>query len=198
VGEPEPAEVRTAALTRIFGIAAGFLGLLVLLDMIGPPESYSCSGEPPPEAAEARADYLPGAFALIAVFAVGFAWIAWRWTAERARRLGRPARPGAVPVVLAVLAAVGWTTLFVAAMTGERVGGPLLSGYLVAAAGLVALAVLLVLLLFHLAFVLPTSRNWAQRCEALTVAAVWVLLLAVFPAALVQAAVVGKDVTLFC
>jgi hypothetical protein len=198
VGERDPARVRSAALTRIFGIAAGSLGLLVLLDMMGPPETYSCSGVPPPEAAEARSDYLPGAFALIAVAAVAFAWIAWRWTAERATRLGRPPRPGAVLVVIAGLASAAWTALFLAAMTGERVGGALLSGLLIAVVGLAALAVLCVLLLFHLAFVVPTSRNWAQRCEALTVGAVWVFLLTVFPAALVQVAVAGKDVTLFC
>jgi hypothetical protein len=84
VGERDPARVRTAALTRFFGVAAAFLGLLVLLDMMGPPETYSCSGEPPPEAAEARSDYLPGALVLIVVFAVAFAWIAWRWRPARA------------------------------------------------------------------------------------------------------------------
>jgi hypothetical protein len=91
-----------------------------------------------------------------------------------------------------------WTALFVAAMTGERAGGTLLWALLIAAVGLIGVAVLGAVLLFHLALVKPTSLNWAERCETIVVAAMWVFVLLVLPSSFVGVAVAGKDVTLFC
>ena len=199
MGDAAPARVRSTALTRVLGVAAAFLTMVAIaFEAMDYPATYSCAGTPPPEATEQRNDYLPGALAVVCCFGVGFGILGWRWTAERARRLGRAPAPAPLTGVFALAMAGLWAALVVTAITSEAAGGPYLGAILIGIAGSAALAVLGVVLLFHLAFVLPTSTNWAARCETLTVAAMWVFLLSVYPVALVAVAVAAKDVTLFC
>lgn len=199
MADAEPAKLRAALLLRVFAVALAFMGMLaVVFVAMDRPRTYSCEGEPPPEAANARAGYVPAALVVVGIFGAGFALVAWRWAAERAARLGRVPRPRPLTLTFMGGALALWIAILADALTDERAGGPYLYAFLLGGAGLILCGVLVLLLLFHVAFVRPDSRNWAARCETFAVAATWVLLLAVVPAAAVFAAVSGRDVTLFC
>lgn len=185
-------------LGRALGLTAGALAFIAIYEALDPPATYTCTGEPPPEVADLRADFMPPAFVFAALFGAALAVLAWRWAALRSEGRGLPRRPGRLALGAAIVAVPVWALIVGTALTSERVGGPFLFGFLLAVPGAAILAVLGLLLVVQLFLVLPSSPNWAERAESLTVAGAWTLLVLVYPFSLVAIAVVGKDATIMC
>jgi hypothetical protein len=180
-------------------LVAGTLGLwLILFEAMEPPATFSCEGEPTPEARDARDRYLPGAILVAAAAGVALATLAISWSRALAMKRGGPWRPRPRSVVLAGLLISAWVILIGRALSSERTGGSLFLGSLGGAASLAVLAVLALLLLGQLTIVRPSSPDWDKKNDWLTKTAAWVLLLGLYPATLVFMATAGTDTTIWC
>lgn len=189
----------------MFGSLALFLGGLVLYimvwELLDPPPTWNrCAPPSSSELAELSArrnNFLLVAVPLVTVYAIWLASRAWTWAADRRARQGHERRPGRIAHGATVVLGSVWLLLVGSAFIGDEVGGATFWGFLLAAAGAVVSAALVIGVLAG-AFHSPTRSRSEDVIDSLSVGLLWSILFCGVPVFFIGIAIAGKDATLWC
>jgi hypothetical protein len=203
VSGSDPARARRppglAALAFCLG---GVLVYLALREWFDPPPTWDRCGPPSSselaELSDRRADFLRLAVPLVVTYGILLAVCSWKWAGRRRAQQGQDRRPGRLVLAGIVVLGSVWALLLGDAFLTGRVGGAILYGFILAAAGVFLSVVLGAAVVFGRVFHSPRRSRSEEAIDALSVGLAWSMLFFGVPLLVIGLVAPGNDATLWC